>query len=188
MLFSARSRREKEAAERIYAACLQAARQPALFTAFAVADTLQGRFEMLTLHLFPVLHRLMHAPGDDPALARLVSEAFVNDMDAALREIGVSDVAVPKRMKTLYRSFAGRIAAYKSAIEAGGGALEAAVARNVYPDAESDADGRSGQCALELANYLDEAVAAMRTASLDSLRGGDAPFPPPPANEADSER
>ena len=100
----------------------------------AFPTRLQGRFEMVALNLFPVLHRLMHDPGDDPELAQRVAESFVDDMDAALRDIGVSDTRVPKRMKTLYGSFAGRIAAYGKALGEGDAALGAAIARNVFPD------------------------------------------------------
>ena len=188
MPFLSRRRLEKEAAERLYAACLQAARQPGLFTGFGVADTIQGRFEMLALHLFPVLYRLMHAPGDDPALARDLSEAFVNDMDAAFREIGVSDVGVPRRMKALYRSFAGRISAYKEGLEAGKDALAAAVARNVFPDGAAG-DSETGAHALALAAYLRAAVEAIGGAELDALRRGSAPFPAPLSKmEADHEQ
>jgi cytochrome b pre-mRNA-processing protein 3 len=142
---------------------------------------------MLALHLFPVLYRLMHVPGDDPALARHLSETFVDDMDAAIREIGVSDVRVPRRMKELYRSFAGRIAAYKAGLEEGEGPLAAAIARNVFPDETSD--GRAAKRALALARYLQRAVAAVAGADLDTLRRGSARFAPPePAIEADEQR
>ena len=67
-----------------------AARRPALYLAYGVPDTLQGRFEMVALALFPVLNRLMHEPGDDPDLARLVSESFVEDMDAVVPRDGAS--------------------------------------------------------------------------------------------------
>src|SRR5687767_3153932 len=73
----AERRHARKAAERIYAASVEAARHPALFRDYGVPDTLQGRFEALSLHLFAVLHRLMHDPGDDPALARLISESLV---------------------------------------------------------------------------------------------------------------
>lgn len=175
ILFSARRRADRKAAERLYAACVGAARRPALYLALGVADTLQGRFEMLSLHLFALLHRLMHDPGDDPELAQLVSESFVADMDAAFREMGVGDVTVPRRMKTLYRSFAGRIGAYGKALEEGDAALAAAVARNVFPD------GSGERHATALALYLNMAVKALREAELDALRRGDAPFPQPPA-------
>ena len=171
ILFSSTKRREREAAGRLYAAAVQAARQPALYTEFGVPDTLQGRFEMVALHLFALTNRLMHEPGDDPELARLVSEAFVADMDGAFREMGVSDIAVPKRMKVLYRSFAGRVGAYRAGLAQGEAALQAALARNVFPDGPND------RCALDLARHLKATVAAMREADIAELRRGEAAFP-----------
>jgi cytochrome b pre-mRNA-processing protein 3 len=172
VLFSRKQRGAREAAEAIYAASRDAARRPALFLAYGVPDTLQGRFEMMALCLSPVLNRLMHEPGDDPELARLVSESFVDDMDAVFREMGVSDPTVPKRMKTLYSSFAGRISAYRSALT-DDGALTEAIARNVFPDAPVDAR------AAPLAGYLKAATRAVAAASIDTLRQGEIPFPEP---------
>ena len=177
MLFSAGKRREREAAAGLYAAAVEAARRPVLYTAYGVPDTLQGRFEMMALHLFALLHRLMHEPGDDPELARLVSESFVGDMDAAFREMGVSDLAVPKRMKVLYGSFAGRVGAYRTAFGEGEAALAAALARNVFPD------GPEGRSALALAKHLQTTVVAFRQAELAALRRGEAAFPAPPMQE-----
>lgn len=171
LFFSTRRRTERDVAQRIYAACQAAARRPTLYLDYGVPDTLEGRFEMVALALFPVLNRLMHEPGDDPELARLVSESFVDDMDAAFREMGVSDTSVPKRMKTLYSSFAGRIAAYRQALGEGEGALAAAVARNVFPDASRDDPARA------LAKYLQASVAAIGAADLAALRLGNVPFP-----------
>ncbi len=163
----------RDAARRIYAAARAAARRPALYIEYGVPDTLQGRFEMVALHLFAVLHRLMHDPGDDPELARLVSESFVDDMDGAFREMGVGDLSVPKRMQALYGSFAGRISAYERGLKDGG--LADAIQRNVFPDAaETDH-------ALALAACLAGAVAAMRGADMASLHRGDLPFPALPA-------
>ena len=169
--FSARRRAKRDTAERIYVACLTAARRPELYLSYGVPDTLQGRFEMVALALFPVLNRLMHEPGDDPDLARLISESFVDDMDGAFREMGMSDTAVPKRMKTLYSSFAGRMTAYR---EARGDeiALTAAVARNVLPDAPED------ERAQALAQYLKVATAAIAVADLAEIRRGEIPFTP----------
>ncbi len=171
LLFSARRRSERDAAARIYAACLAASRRPALYLAYGVPDTLQGRFEMVAIALFPVLNRLMHEPGDDPKLARLVSESFVDDMDAVFREMGVSDPAVPKRMKTLYRSFAGRITAYRQALGAGTDALVEAIARNVFPDGFRD------ERAIALGEYLKAATAAIAAVEIAALRRGEIPFP-----------
>ena len=177
ILFPSRKRRERDTSECIYAAAVAASRRPAFFLAYGVEDTLQGRFEMLALHLFPLLHRLMRDPGDDPDLARLVSEVMVVDMDDALRGLGVSDTRVPRRMKTLYRSFAGRISAYSEALSAGDAALAAAVTRNVYPEGAED------MRALALSRYLETAVLALRAADLDALRRGILPYPEPAASQ-----
>ncbi len=171
ILFSSTKRHERDAAGRLYAAAVQASRQPALYTEFGVPDTLQGRFEMVALHLFALINRLMHEPGDDPELARLVSEAFVAEMDGVFREMGVSDIAVPKRMKVLYRSFAGRLGAYRACLADGEAALQAALARNVFPDGPQD------RSALALARHLKATVRAMREADIAELRRGEAAFP-----------
>jgi cytochrome b pre-mRNA-processing protein 3 len=174
MVFFSRTRRkEREAAEQIYSAVLAAARRPPFYLACGVPDTLQGRFEMVALNLFPVLNRLMHDPGDDPELARLVAESFVDDMDGTLRDIGVSDTKVPKRMKALYGSFAGRVTAYRRALGEGEEALAEAIARNVFPEGVRD-----GHAHL-LAAYLREAVRDVRAADLVRLRRGEVPFPVP---------
>ena len=173
MLFSSRKRQARDAAGRLYAICVEAARAPPLYRDYGVPDTLQGRFEMVALHLFPLLHRLMREPGDDPELARLVAESFVTDMDAAFREMGVGDVRVPKRMKTLYASFAGRISGYTTAVQEGDGALAGAIARNVFPDDPQDSRARL------LAAHVQAALAAVRGAALSDLRRGDVAFPTP---------
>ena len=175
-LFSQRRRRARDAAQALYASAVEAARRPVLFEELGVPDTLDGRFEMITLHLFPIIHRLMPADAD-PELARVVSETFVNEMDAALREMGVGDLTVPKRMKVLYRSFAGRVSAYSKAVDENPAALRAAVARNVYP--EGDPQG----CAGPMAAYLRLLVDTLGRNSLDELRSGSVTFPEPATTE-----
>ncbi len=177
MIFSRMRRGERAAAERVYCAALTAARQPYFYLRCGVPDTLQGRFEMVALNLFPVLHRLMRDPGDGPDLAQLVAESFVDDMDDTLREVGVSDTRVAKRMKTLYESFAGRISAYGTALGAEEDALRAAIARNVFPDG---GDERHVQA---LTDYVLAAVRDVRDAEPAALRRGVLPFP-----EVESER
>ena len=171
MLFSTRSRQDREAARLIYAAIVAQARHPAFFTELHVPDTLNGRFEMMALHLFAVTTRLMQ-PGDgDPALGRLVAEAFVEDMDSALRDMGVGDTKVPKRMRTLYGSHAGRMKAYGEGIAGPGQELAAAVARNVFPD------GGLAASVAQLESYLRRSVAALSRVPTAEIRRGILPFP-----------
>jgi cytochrome b pre-mRNA-processing protein 3 len=168
-------RRERDAASRIYSACLSAARRPELYLSYGVPDTLAGRFEMVAVALSPVLDRLMRKPDGDPELARLVSECFVDDMDGTFREMGMSDTAVPKRMKTLYGAFAGRMTAYREAT-GDAHALKGAVARNVFPDCTDD------KRAEALARYLRAATDAIGSADLADMRRGEIPFPPLDSN------
>ena len=170
-IFARRLKAEREAAERVYAACLNAARHPAFYLDDGVPDTFEGRFEVLTLTLFPVLNRLMHDPGDDPDLARRISESFVDDMDAVFREMGVSDPGIPKRMKALYGAFAGRITAYRAALGEGDSALADAIARNVFPGMQAD------KRVAVLAEYLKTAVRSVARIEMAALRRGEIPFP-----------
>ena len=172
MIFSsARRRTESAAADAIYAAAVAASRRPQLYTRLGVPDTLDGRFEMLALTLFPPLQRLMHDPGDDPELARRVAETFVTDMDAAYRELGISDTRVPKKMKLLYRAFAGRFSAYRSASAEGEEAFAAVIARNVFPDGPPDG------VTAALARQADAARAAFQAAPLEDVRHGRVVYP-----------
>lgn len=171
-MFSERRRRQRNAAEALYAAAVESARHPALFRAYGVPDTFDGRFEMVLLHLFPIIHRLL-PPDADPKLAQLVSEVFVEDSDAALREMGVGDLTVPKRMKKLYSSFAGRMSAYSDALAKGDAELADAVARNVYPH------GPAEPCVSAMTRYLQSLLAALAATGLDVLREGRVALPAP---------
>lgn len=177
ILFSSRGRQDREAAERLYAAVVAQARQPAFYSDWGVPDTLDGRFEMMALHLFAVTQRLMSESDGDPNLAQLLSETFVTDMDAAFREMGVGDLSVPKRIKTLYRSYGGRMTAYGTGLKEGPEALVEAISRNVFPDG----DPRQG--ALSLAAYLDVSLGALARTPLADIRGGSLPFPAPESIE-----
>jgi cytochrome b pre-mRNA-processing protein 3 len=125
--------RAEPSVERVYAAIVAASRQPALYGAMGVPDTVMGRFESLGLHLALVLRRLKALPAPADALAQELVDRFFDGLDSALREIGIGDVSVPKKVKKLGQAFYGRLGAYDSALlpEAGADDLEQALARNV---------------------------------------------------------
>jgi cytochrome b pre-mRNA-processing protein 3 len=117
-------------AERLLAVVTAASRRPHLFGEGRIPDTLEGRFELITLHAALVLMRLRAEPGAGP-LAQAFADRLFAQLDAGLREAGVGDTAVPKRMHRMAGAFYGRLEAYAGAIE-DPAALAAALARNVW--------------------------------------------------------
>ncbi len=158
--------------ERLYDEIVAGARDPALYSDYGVPDTFEGRFEALTLHASLVLRQLNLMPPPAAELAQDLADAVFAHLDATLREMGVGDVSVAKRMKKLAEAFLGRSLAYDRAFRAGGGALAEALARNVY----------AGRCdALRLARYVEAARASLATTPLEVFVSGPVPFPRPAA-------
>jgi cytochrome b pre-mRNA-processing protein 3 len=119
--------------ELVYGDIVAAARLPALYQSMGVPDTVMGRFDALALHLVLVLRRLRALPAPADSLAQELVDRFFADLDSALREIGIGDVSVPKKVKKLGQAFYGRAEAYEAALadDADTGTLENALARNV---------------------------------------------------------
>ena len=121
----------------LYARIATASRAPGLYAALDIPDTLEGRFESLSLHMVLSLRALRNLPAPADDVAKDLTDAFFQDMDASLREMGVGDTVVPKRMKKVAESFFGRALTYDPALN---GDDEAALA---------EALGRAGE--LEIA-------------------------------------
>lgn len=159
--------------ERLYGAIVAQSRDPAFYTDFAVPDTIAGRFEMILVHAFALFHRLKGEPDERRVLGQRVFDAFCRDMDSNLREMGVGDLTVPKKMKRVAEAFYGRAGVYDAALaSADNAALEDALLRNVYA---SDA-GRAGE-ARRLAAYVRILAAKLAAQSFESLAGGEIAFP-----------
>src|ERR1700692_1113850 len=117
----------------LYGMIVAQARLPCFYRDYAVADTVNGRFDLIVLHLALVLDRMMR----DPALKSLgqgVFDRFCQDMEHNLREMGISDLKVPKEMQRMGEAFYGRAQAYQAALGASdaGQALVETVTRNIY--------------------------------------------------------
>jgi cytochrome b pre-mRNA-processing protein 3 len=122
----------------LYAQAVAAARDPTLYATVGVPDTLDGRFDLVGLHAFLVIRHLQTQPPPGPALAQAVFDAMFNDMDVTLREMGVGDLSVGKKVKVMWEAFHGRATAYGRALDAGdSAALRTALARNVWRGAEA---------------------------------------------------
>ena len=118
----------------VYAAIVSAGRRPVLYEAYGVADTIDGRFDMVALHAFLVLDRLKTGDSASQAFAQVLTDRIFLEMDRNLREMGVGDISVGKRVRKLAEIFYGRVGAYAPAVQAGGAELGEAFRRNVYPE------------------------------------------------------
>ena len=115
--FSSRTASRRKAAN-LYGAVVAKARTPELFAGAGIADTPEGRYEALVLTLFLVMERLRAEGSAGPAAdaARDLIESFVTDMDDNMREMGVGDLTVPKKVKKAAAAFYDRAEAYRAAL------------------------------------------------------------------------
>ncbi len=167
----------------LYAQLIEQARAPAFYAAFGVPDSLDGRYEMIALHAFIALRRLRRDGAATEAFAQALFDAMFADMDRSLREIGVSDLSVGKRVKEMARGLYGRIAAYEAGIAASAtdpgqnpdeDPLAGALARNVYGTVTAPA----GPVLAALAGYVRQAAEGLDTVPLAQL-GASARLPWP---------
>jgi cytochrome b pre-mRNA-processing protein 3 len=159
----------------LYGAIMAQARNPVFYRSYDVPDTVNGRFEMIILHAVLLLSRLEAEGGRVRGLGQAVFDCFCGDMDANLREMGVGDVAVPRKMKAIGEAFYGRKRAYEAAMAAPGrDKLAAALARNVYGAAP-------GEAAERLAAYMQDARRVLAATEAAVLQKGQVDFPNPAA-------
>ncbi len=117
----------------LYGAAVAAARDPYYYRELGVPDTLDGRFDLVGLHSCIVIRRLRRMAPPGPDLAQAVFDAMFSDMDVNLRELGVSDLSVGKRVRAMWEAFHGRAVVYETALEAADIAgLAEALERNVW--------------------------------------------------------
>jgi len=155
---------------RLYEAIVAAARHPFPYAEWGVPDSLDGRFDMISLHLFLVLDRLK---GEAQEFRQALVDEFFLDMDRSLREMGVGDLSVGKKVRKMAESFYGRVRAYSEATAEGRDKLMAALERNVYPD------GATPGAAEKLASYALGARASLAEQKSQSLLAGAIEFPEP---------
>ena len=128
--FSKPRRPQRGTIEAIYGMIVTQAREPSFYREMGVSDTVNGRFDLLLLHLWMVLRRFRSTEGA-ANVSQALFDRFCEDMDANLREMGVGDLTVPKRMQAFGEAFYGRSAVYDAALAEGDEALARAVCKNV---------------------------------------------------------
>jgi cytochrome b pre-mRNA-processing protein 3 len=163
--------------ETIYGTIVAQAREPVFYSDWGVPDTVNGRFEMIVMHLWMVLKRTQAAPELKP-LAQALFDYFCTDLDANLREMGVGDLTVPKRMQKFGEAFYGRAAAYDNALEEGHEAFSKALCKNILNGFGLD-NGR------KLATYAEHGNTGLGAMSDEQILKGEVWFPTPKATPAE---
>jgi cytochrome b pre-mRNA-processing protein 3 len=161
-------------ADKLHAEIVAAARRPVFYADLGVPDTVDGRFELLCVHLFLYLRRTKAEPGLAELTQEVLDRTFA-DLDRNLREAGVGDLSVPKKMKRLAGMFYGRVALYAPLVEAGDiDGLGEALTRTVYAEATATPDA-----VRRLAHYIVEAGHTLATQPVERLLSGDVAFATP---------
>ena len=154
-------KQEDRPEQRLYGAIVAVARHVQFYENMGVADTIDGRFEMIVLHLFLVLNRLKGEGVED--LRQNLTDEFFSDMDRSLRELGVSDVAVGKKVRKIAESYYGRVMAYDKALSGNAELLQETLSRNIYPDGAPENSVKS------MANYFVAAVQIIGKVTLEQI-------------------
>ncbi|MCE7998050.1 MAG: ubiquinol-cytochrome C chaperone [Rhodobiaceae bacterium] len=160
----------------LYRNLVDQARSPQFYLNVGVPDTLDGRFDLIVLHMVVVIERLsaIGAPAKD--LSQKLFDVMFDDMDQALREIGVGDLSVGKKVKTMARAFYGRLGAYDAAFQDGANeAVKAALKRNVFREAEIAPERLEA-----LTAYLQNVRAVLSETELEVFASGRVQFPAAP--------
>jgi cytochrome b pre-mRNA-processing protein 3 len=167
-----RSNPAKSAGRRLYEAVTRQARQPAFYARLGAPDTVEGRFELYNLHVVLLLHRLRGLGGMAGETAQALFDNYVGALDDTLREMGVGDLSVGKKMRKLGEAIYGRVRNFEAAFagERDAEALEALLARTVYA-------GQASEHAATLADYVRHAVATLANQPLEALLEGGPAWP-----------
>ncbi len=134
-----RRRDDSQDIETLYERLVDLSRDVAFYTELAVPDTIDGRFDTLSIHVHAVLRRLKGQGAVADRGAQALFDRFMLDMDQSLREMGVGDLGVGKRIKKMGAAFYGRMDAYDRGLDAeasadGKSPLAEALHRNLYRD------------------------------------------------------
>jgi cytochrome b pre-mRNA-processing protein 3 len=168
----ARKRTPPEVAA-LYAVLVAQSRLPVFYATLGVPDTPEGRFDMIALHGFLIMERLSQL---DPALSQALFDHLFADLDANLREMGVGDLMVGRRVKKLAQAFYGRSAAYREGLATTEGeALVSALDRNLFAGVKASREQLEA-----MALYVRQEAKTLMSKGLAEIFSGGFAFGPPP--------
>lgn len=159
---------EADAAAELYDRAVAQARSPAFYTDLEVPDTLDGRFELVALHVYLILRRLRADHARTGRLSQALFDRMFEDMDGSVRELGAGDLGVGPRVKKMARNFYGRIKAYDQGLAGDRAELQAALRRNLYGNVEAVSES----AVAAMAAYLARESAALAGRPLDEVVQG----------------
>ncbi|MBX2830897.1 MAG: ubiquinol-cytochrome C chaperone family protein [Rhodospirillales bacterium] len=167
--------RKQTAAFELYTAMVTQARQPDFYAKLGVPDTIEGRFDLILVHAFVLFRRLKTDDGDRD-LAQHIFDVMFADLDQNMREMGIGDVGILKRIRKMSESYHGRIVAYEEGVQSGAAELAAALDRNLFADTEvTDVQ------LMAMVGYVHDALALLDKQAILELQNGAVQFPKIPA-------
>ena len=170
---------EKETAHKLYGVIIEQARQPAFYRDVGVADTFDGRFDLIALHMILVIRRMKKDVEVTRKLSQALFDYMFDDIDLNLREMGIGDMGVVKRVNKMAKAFYGRLESYDSGISQDDDvALCAALERNLFRDNEASKEN----LAL-IAAYIRRESVQLEAFEVERLLEGELEFGPPPGME-----
>lgn len=175
-----RRRREAHAVAEFFVKIVDQARHPAFYRDLGVPDTLDGRFDMVALHVFLVMRRLKGQGAAAAERSRALYETMIDNFEKSLMEMGVGDTGIGRRIKMMARGMAGRIQAYDAALaQADDRHLEVTLDNNVYGTV-TEVDPA---CLAAMVRYVRREAASLDAQPLESLLAGNIRFGEPPLPE-----
>lgn len=156
-----RTKPEDAFAAALYAKTAELARSAELFEACGIPDTLDGRFDALALHASLMIDRLRREP-DGEILAQAYFDAMFRHLDLTLREIGVQDLGVGRRIKIMAEGLHGRGLAYREALAGGRTPLGEVLRRNAYGGRPPTADEQVARLEAHVRRYAAQLASTAR--------------------------
>ncbi len=158
------ARRASDASNSLYVQAVEQARSPVFFTQYGVPDTVDGRFDLIILHIMLLIRRLRGNGKAAAEMSQSVLNHMFSDMDRNLREMGVGDLSVGKQVKKMAKAFYGRSEVWEEGMDAGRVQLMSAFEETVYRSVEQSHEQVSSLADYTLA--IDEVLKAHDTAHL----------------------
>lgn len=156
----------------LYRSCVEQSRQVAFYETLGVPDTIDGRFDLLLLHVFIVMFRI----DSEKRLKQQLFDLMFADMDRSLREMGVGDMSISRKIKPMISAFYGRGQAYQKALAESDDVLAATLERNLYGTVKVSPENLQ-----QMTGYVRRTIAKLKAQPLEAICAGQLAFAAPAA-------